>query len=48
MCVIIPLEVEDVVFCPVAAAQVVLTREAKAQGALMLDFGAGTCDYGAL
>ncbi len=41
----IPLEVEDVVFNPVAAAQVVLTREAKMQGALMLDFGAGTCDY---
>ncbi len=41
----IPLEVEDVVFNPVAAAQVVLTREAKAQGALMIDFGAGTCDY---
>jgi cell division protein FtsA len=41
----IPLEVEDVVFNPVAAAQVVLTREAKTQGALMLDFGAGTCDY---
>lgn len=41
----IPLEVEDVVFNPVAAAQVVLTREAKMQGALMIDFGAGTCDY---
>lgn len=41
----IPLEVEDVVFNPVAAAQVVLTREAKLQGALMIDFGAGTCDY---
>ncbi len=41
----IPLEVEDVVFCPVAAAQVVLNREAKHQGSLMLDFGAGTVDY---
>lgn len=41
----IPLEVEDVVFNPVAAAQVVLTREAKMQGALMIDIGAGTCDY---
>lgn len=41
----IPLVVEDVVFNPVAAAQVVLTREAKEQGALMIDFGAGTCDY---
>lgn len=41
----IPLEVEDVVFSPVAAAQVVLNREAKHQGSLMLDFGAGTVDY---
>jgi cell division protein FtsA len=41
----VPLEVEDVVFNPVAAAQVVLTREIKQQGALMLDFGAGTVDY---
>ncbi len=41
----IPLEVEDVVFNPIAAAQVVLNREAKHQGALMLDFGAGTVDY---
>ena len=41
----IPLEVEDVVFNPVAAAQVVLNREAKHQGSLMLDFGAGTVDY---
>jgi len=40
-----PLEVEDVVFNPIAAAQVVLNREAKHQGALMLDFGAGTVDY---
>jgi cell division protein FtsA len=41
----IPLEVEDVVFNPIAAAQVVLNRDAKAQGALMIDFGAGTADY---
>ncbi len=41
----IPLEVEDVVFNPIAAAQVVLTREAKSQGSLMIDFGAGTADY---
>ncbi len=41
----IPLEVEDVVFNPIAAAQVVLNREAKQQGSLMLDFGAGTVDY---
>ena len=41
----IPLEVEDVVFNPIAAAQVVLNRDAKAQGALMIDLGAGTSDY---
>ena len=41
----IPLEVEDVVFNPIAAAQVVLNRDAKAQGALMIDIGAGTADY---
>jgi cell division protein FtsA len=41
----VPLEVEDVVFAPIAAAQVMLNREAKQQGALMLDFGAGTVDY---
>jgi cell division protein FtsA len=41
----VPLEVEDVVFNPIAAAQVVLNREAKHQGSLMLDFGAGTVDY---
>jgi cell division protein FtsA len=41
----IPLEVEDVVFNPIAAAQVVLSRDAKYQGALMIDFGAGTADY---
>jgi cell division protein FtsA len=41
----IPLEVEDVVFNPIAAAQVVLSREAKNNGSLMIDFGAGTADY---
>ena len=41
----IPLEVEDVVFTPIAAAQVVLTREMKSQGSLMIDVGAGTADY---
>jgi cell division protein FtsA len=40
-----PLEVEDVVFTPIAAAQVVLTREAKTQGAIMIDLGAGTSDF---
>lgn len=41
----IPLEVEDVVFNPVAAAQVVLSREAKREGALMIDIGGGTADF---
>jgi len=41
----VPLEVEDVVFTAIAAAQVVLNREAKAQGALMIDIGGGTADY---
>jgi cell division protein FtsA len=40
-----PLEVEDVVFSPIAAAQVVLNREAREQGALLLDVGGGTTDY---
>jgi cell division protein FtsA len=40
-----PLEVEDVVFSPIAAAQVVLNREARDQGALLLDIGGGTTDY---
>jgi cell division protein FtsA len=41
----VPLEVEDAVFLPLAAAQVVLTKEAKQHGALMIDFGGGTADY---
>jgi cell division protein FtsA len=41
----IPLEVEDVVFNPLAAAQVVLTQNQKDQGALMIDMGGGTTDY---
>ncbi len=41
----ISLEVEDVVFGPVAAAQVVLNREAKNEGALLIDMGGGTTDY---
>lgn len=40
-----PLDVEDVVFSPIAAAQVVLTPEAREQGALLLDIGGGTTDY---
>lgn len=41
----IPLEVEDVVFSPLAAAQIVLTKQAKEQGALLIDIGGGTTDY---
>jgi len=41
----IPLEVEDVVFAPVASAQVVLNRESKLAGALVIDIGGGTADY---
>jgi len=41
----IPLEVEDVVFNPLAAAQVVLTANQKNQGALMIDIGGGTTDF---
>ncbi len=41
----IPLEVEDVIFAPLASAQVVLNREAKERGALMIDIGGGTTDY---
>ena len=41
----IPLEVEDVVFAPVAAAQVLLSREDKESGALVIDLGAGTTDF---
>ncbi len=41
----IPLEVEDVVFNPLAAAQVVLDQNQKMQGALMIDIGGGTTDY---
>jgi cell division protein FtsA len=41
----VPLEVEDVVFTAIAAAQVVLSRDAKMQGALMIDIGGGTADY---
>lgn len=41
----VPLEVEDIVFSPVAAAQVVLNREAKQQGALLIDIGGGTTEF---
>ena len=41
----IPLEVEDVVFTPLAAAQVVLNQHQKNLGALAIDIGGGTTDY---
>ncbi len=41
----IPLEVEDVVFNPLAAAQVVLTQDQKNLGALMIDMGGGVTDF---
>ena len=39
------LEVDDVVFSPIASAQVVLRKENKEEGAIVIDIGAGTTDY---
>ncbi len=41
----LPLEVEDVVFSALASAQVVLTKNQKDLGALVIDMGGGTTDY---
>ncbi|MGN0868242.1 MAG: cell division protein FtsA [Akkermansia sp.] len=41
----VPLEVEDIVFAPLATAQMVLTRQQKDAGALLIDIGGGTTDY---
>jgi len=41
----IPLDVDDVVFAPIASAQIALTRERKDSGALVIDMGGGTTDY---
>src|SRR4026208_2544206 len=41
----LPLEVEDVVFAPLASAQVVLTQHQKNLGALVIDIGGGTSHY---
>ncbi|MBK1791728.1 cell division protein FtsA [Persicirhabdus sediminis] len=41
----IPLEVDDVVFSPIASALVALDREGKDSGALVIDMGGGTTDY---
>ncbi|MGF1678575.1 MAG: cell division protein FtsA [Candidatus Methylacidiphilales bacterium] len=39
------IEVKGVVFAPYAAAQIVLSKEVKKQGAVVIDLGAGTTDY---
>jgi cell division protein FtsA len=39
------IEVEDIVFNPFAAAQVVLNQNQKNLGALVIDIGGGTTDY---
>ncbi len=41
----VPLEVEDLVFAPLATAQMVLTRQQKEAGALLIDIGGGTADF---
>jgi len=41
----IPLEIDDVVFAPIATAQVAFTPLERKQGALVIDIGAGTTDY---
>ncbi len=41
----IPLDVDDVVFAPIASAQIALNRERKEEGALVIDIGGGTTDY---
>ena len=41
----VPLEVDDVVFAPIASAQICLNRERKEDGALVIDIGGETTDY---
>lgn len=41
----IPLDVDDVVFAPIASAQIALNRQRKDAGALVIDIGGGTTDY---
>lgn len=41
----IPLDVDDVVFAPIASAQIVLNKEQKESGALAIDIGGGTTDF---
>lgn len=40
-----PLDVDDLVFSPIATAQVALDAEARDAGALVIDMGGGTTDY---
>jgi cell division protein FtsA len=40
-----PLEVDDIVFSPIATAQIALNREQRERGALVIDIGGGTTDY---
>jgi len=40
-----PLEVDDIVFAPIATAQMALNHEQRENGALVIDIGAGTTDY---
>ncbi len=40
-----PLEVDDIVFAPIATAQMALDREQRESGALVVDIGGGTTDY---
>lgn len=40
-----PLDVDDVVFGPVASAQIALTKSRKEAGAMVIDVGGGTTDF---
>ncbi len=41
----LPMDVDDIVFSPLASAQIMLTRQEKEEGALVIDIGGGTTDY---
>lgn len=41
----LPMEVADIVFSPLASAQIMLSRQEKDEGALVIDIGGGTTDY---
>ncbi len=41
----VPLDIEDLVFAPLATAQMVLNRQQKEAGALLIDIGGGTSDF---